>query len=564
MKIKELYSKDEKITFESYANKFGIIDIEEYKNPSGKYIDNYILYDDIIYAINELKYYYELSKKENVSIYMVQDGDCDGICSTVILYQYLVNLSSNWNLRILIHTSKQRGLDDENIMNEIRKNQPDLVIVTDAGTNNVLQSEELCELGIGLIVIDHHDYQTPIQKGVLINNQNPLYNVQRNGSGALVVHKFLNGLDNEFNKDWSNCFIDMVALSLISDSMNMSEMENRTYYHYGLETMDCINNKFLCAMFDRFIGDKPYTQKDISFNIIPKINSICRCQDQELKQRLLLGFLGMDDINEVLDICEKAHKNQTNKVNEIIKNNKEKIEKIANNDSLVVFVSKDIPRSYSGLVAGKIMNLCGGKPTIAGFAKDNYFIGSLRSPIPLRSELSSNNLVDFCSGHEESAGIGIKQSNIEELVDYYNNLNLSYEPCMEVLKSYTTKSINKSLWKVFEPYKVLWGKGIENPTVHIKFIYEPSKVNFLDRYGVFLNYFDNGINIKWDYIDKQKKVDMKLGYIDNSIGRDKFIRKDDKKRYTMNVIGTIEDNYTIKADKWWLESYEPKSLKDIF
>ena len=56
-------------------------------------------------------------------------------------------------------------------------------------------------------------------------------------------------MDIEFNLNWSSFCIDLVALSLISDSMNMNNMENRTYYHYGLETIECVQNEFLNGSF---------------------------------------------------------------------------------------------------------------------------------------------------------------------------------------------------------------------------------------------------------------------------------------------------------------------------
>ena len=345
MNIKELYDKNEQINIETYLSKCGVKDIEEYLNPSGKYLDDCMLYNNIRDGVQEIKYH---CLTENNKIFIIQDGDCDGVCCTVMLYQYLRALKEDLDISILIHTSKQRGLDDEDIMNRIREEKPNLVIIPDAGTNNKIQAKELCDLGIGLLVIDHHDIATPIEHGTLINNQDPKSNVSKNGSGALVTHKFLQALDKEFNLEWSSWFIDLVALSLISDSMDMSEMENREYYHYGLETIECVNNEFLKHLIDSFIGNE-YTQKDLSFKVIPKINSICRHKNIEYKQRLIMAFIGQDNLDEVLDIVSQAHKDQIDTVNNIIELNVDKIEEIKDNN-LIVFASDDIPRSYSGLV----------------------------------------------------------------------------------------------------------------------------------------------------------------------------------------------------------------------
>lgn len=562
MQLNELYS-NEPITIESYLEKCGVEDTKEYLNPTGKYIDEWWKYEDIPYACQEIEYWSKLDS----TVFIVQDGDVDGICSTVILYQYLMKLSDKWIIKILIHSGKQRGLDDEDIMDRIREERPDLVIVPDAGTNNCKQADELCGLGIGLIILDHHDMVTPIDKGHLINNQDPRYNVSRNGSGALVTHKFLQGLDNQLDLDWSGYFIDLVALSLVSDSMIMSEMENREYYHFGLETRDCVNNEFLGAMIDRFIGSDTYTQRDLGFKIIPKMNSVCRCSDIELKQQLILAFIGQCDINETLDMVEQAHQNQIKIIDDVIQNNMDTILSCGQNN-LIVFASDDVPRSYSGLLAGKIKTLCGNKPTIVGSIKGDTMIGSLRSPIPLREELDNNELVDWASGHEDSCGVQIQVYNIQALIDYYNTIELSYTTHIDVLKSYSIKSIPTRLFGLFEPYSALWGHGISKPKFHIKnIIFTPSDWSIMGKNKRTLKLHKEGIDIMIFNCLKKDKEDLQLGYYDNDI----FVNEPSNDKLQMDCVGELSINewngqkkLQIVVDNFSVKCYNKKSKEGIF
>ena len=562
MKVNELYG-NEPITVESYLEKCGVEDTKEYLNPTGKYIDEWWKYKDISYACQEIEYWSKLDS----TVFIIQDGDGDGIFSTVILYQYLMKLSDNWTIKILIHSGKQRGLDDEDIMDRIRQEKPDLVIIPDAGTNNYEQANELCELGIGLIVLDHHDIVTPIDKGYLVNNQDPRYNVSRNGSGALVTHKFLQGLDNQFSLDWSGYFIDLVALSLVSDSMIMSEMENREYYHFGLETRDCVNNEFLGAMIDRFIGSDTYTQRDLGFKIIPKLNSVCRCNDIELKQQLILAFIGQCDINETLDMVEQAHQNQIKIVDDVIQNNMDTILSCGQNN-LIVFASDDVPRSYSGLLAGKIKTLCDNKPTIVGSIKDDIMIGSLRSPIPLREELDNNELVDWASGHEESCGVQIQVDNIQALVDYYNTIELSYTPHIDVLKSYSIKSIPTRLFGLFEPYNALWGCGVNKPKFYIKNItFTPSDWSIMGKNKRTLKLHKEGIDIMIFNCLKKDKEDLQLGHYENDI----FVSDPSNNKLQMDCVGELSINewngqkkWQIVVDKMEIKCYNKPCKDDLF
>lgn len=571
MKVNNIYKENETVTLENYLTKCGVKDIKEFINPTGKYIETTDKYsnDDMDSAIQIL------TENKDISIIIVQDGDTDGICSAVILYQYLALISNKYDIQILIHTSKQRGLDDENIMNEIRKQKPNVVIVPDAGTNNKEQAEELDKLGIKLIVIDHHDYKEPIEKGILINNQNPNYTCQRNGSGALVTHKFLQRFDTYIGENWSSYLIDLVALSLVSDSMNMSEMENREYYHYGLEQYENITNTFLKACIAKFIGEnKEYTQRDLSFKVIPKFNSICRCQDQELKEKLILAFIGLGDIKEMLELCKQAHENQQNKVAEIIENNKDKIEELSNNN-IVIFASDEIPRSYSGLVCGKVMNLSGNKPSLVGSIKNGTFLGSLRSPIPLRSQLDNSNLVDWANGHEDSCGIQIQADNIQKLIDYYNGQKLDYSPHIDVLNTYSIKSIPRNLYGLFEPYMAFFGKGIEQPKFYIKdIVITPNNISILGTNKRTLKIHTEYADLMIFNCTKQDKVDLGLGYYNE---KDEFVenRKDITfdmtcvgslclNRYTSKKNGKTYINNQIVIDKYELKKHKILRKEDLF
>ena len=104
------------------------------------------------------------------------------------------------------------------------KNKETIVILDFYSQFNQLIARRVRECNVYSEVLP---YDTPIEKGILINNQNPNYKVQRDGSGTLVTHKFLQAMDIEFNLNWSSFCIDLVALSLISDSMNMNNMEKK-------------------------------------------------------------------------------------------------------------------------------------------------------------------------------------------------------------------------------------------------------------------------------------------------------------------------------------------------
>lgn len=561
MNIKELYNKSEIINIESYLNKHGIKDTNEYFNPTNKYLEYPMKYKNMLEAVQLFKYHY----LQNSIVYILSDsGDCDGITSTVIMYQYMKLLNPNWEVRILLHEGKQRGVQDDILYEKILNEIPNLLIIPDAGSNDKDRISNIHDNKTDVLILDHHPINTAIEKGVLISNQYD-DDCDKCGSGCLITHIFLKALDNEFNLKYSNNFIDMTALSIISDSMNVCSMQNRFYLEYGIMNRKYIQNEFLNMLFDRFIGDKDYTQKDISFKIVPKINSICRSQGHELKKHLILAFLNQDNLEEVADLCEQAHKNQIDTVNNIIDNNIDTIDK---SNEIILFADNCIPRSYSGLIAGKIKGLCDNKPTIVGSIKDDYMIGSLRSPIPLKDILNECEYVDFAQGHDDSCGIGIYENNIESLIQYLNALKLDYEPHTEVLKSYSIKSIPNYLFGLFEPYTKLFGHGLSTPKFHINSIIINSEdILVIGANKRTIKWKSQGIDFLIFNCTKKDKENLGLGYYEN----DKFIEDNKKIKLDIEVICMLQLNrwksYVTNQciiEKMEIKEYKKKGLEEIW
>ena len=565
MKIIELYNDNEVIDLNSYLTKCGVKDVEEFINPTGKYLDNYYDYYNMLDAVEMFV------RHIGDDTYILCDNDADGITSTVILARYMKKMKPDWNIRVLVHEGKERGLQDEEIFNGI-KNSKDLynydakfLIIPDGGTND---KEQASLLDMDILILDHHTIVTPIVNGIVVSNQDERNrNVSINGSGCLVAHKFLQALDNKFEVNYSAEYIDLVALSLVSDVMDMSDEQNRTYYHYGIETIDCINNNFLKQLFLKFIGDTTYSQRDIAFKIVPKLNAVCRAKDKELKYIVLNAFFGKD-IDKALEICATAHKEQIDIVNKIIDDNIDEINKLSNNN-LVLFSCDDMPKSYSGLIAGKIMTISGGKPTIVGKIADHELLGSLRSLIPLQTELDNSELVEWARGHEQSCGVLIKEDNLQKLVDYYNSLNISYEPIISVLKSYSIQDIPYDLFNKFEPFTdVLWGHNVTKPIFEIHDIkYYPADIQILGSNNRTLKFKINDISFLFFNVTNQTKIDLGLGYIKDG----KFELDQDENPRKLSVVGSPSINVfrgyinnQIIVDNFKVSKYIPKTKENVF
>lgn len=571
MKINEIFP-NKNFTVDDYLKYCGINNSYEYIHPKWE-IDDFNNYYNINNAIEMFDRHFNLLNP----VYIICDADLDGITSMSILYSYMIDLAmesqKDWDVQILIHEGKERGLQDDEIFTHIENNPRPFIIIPDAGTNDRKQVKYLKEqFNIDVLVLDHHDIETPIEDGILINNQNKMnINISPNGSGCLVTYMFLKALDWYYNRNDADLYIDLVALSLISDSMDMSDQQNRVFYHYGLESIDKIKNIFLYKTFEKFIGNDFYTQRDISFKIVPKFNSVVRSTNNELKEKIIECFIGCEnDIDDILSRCAESHKSQIKRVDDIIKHHTDDINKASKNN-IVLLSCEDMPRSYSGLVAGKVMNICN-KPTIIGKIKDNMLIGSLRSPIPFRNELNENDLVEWAIGHENSCGVSIAKDNLDKLIEYYNAIEISYEPHIDILRSYSIESIPDNVFDLFgAEFDVLWGHGIPKPLFEIHDItYYPSDIQILGANKRTIKIINNGISFLIFNVTKKQKADLGLGVIIDGEFYEKTNSINNVK-YCLSAIGTLSVNRyksyvnnQMIIDSFNVSEYKPKTAQSVF
>ena len=524
MKIKAMFD-DVNFTIDDYLNAHGISDTKEYLNPTGKYIESPLLYVNMKEGVQAFKYHY--LQKDKVYI-LCDSGDSDGILSTTIIYRYMKLMNPKWNIKILIHDGKQRGLDDDKLFKKCVNEPRPLLIIPDSGSNDLEQVKALTELGTTCLVLDHHNLTTPIEQGILINCQ--MGNVDKHGSGAMVTHHFCRALDIEFGTKYAKRFVDLASLSIMSDGCDTKSMQNRTYMYYGIMGgLNRINNKFLKLMLTELLKED-YLQKDINFTLVPKINSVCRGDNQPLKQDMICSFCGIYDNDEekLLDTLSEmrtAHTNQQNAVKKFIKENFEEIDK---SNDIIIHISDQVPRTFSGLVAGRIKDMCDNKPTIISYdyKSSDISIGSLRSDIPLQSILNDCEYVDWCKGHDCQAGIQFKKSNIDGIIQYMNSLGIDYEGFKRVITSLAVKSIPNHLFGLLEPYKRLFDSNNLTNQYHI----QPFTI-----YNTDIQTLGKGNTIKFT----KNNLDFISFFTSNEMKERLYMNVDEKVKLSVEVIGEI-------------------------
>lgn len=245
----------------------------------------------------------------NEDICIVVDCDCDGYTSSAILINYLYDCNADFtkeHVHWFLHDGKQHGLADA--MNWIQDIYPDLVIVPDAGSNDIEDINTLHNMDIKVIILDHHELEVePSPYCYLINSQSKEY-PNKELSGAGVVYQFCRYLDKIWNNIYADQYRDLAALGLIGDMMSLRSFETRYIISQGL-IPENIHNPFIFEMWQKNmfkLTDMP-TAWGFTFYIVPFVNAINRSGTENEKQLIFSSMLKFKAFEQILS-NKRGHK----------------------------------------------------------------------------------------------------------------------------------------------------------------------------------------------------------------------------------------------------------------
>lgn len=243
MEIKsKLQRVDSKSFIHDYLLSCGIENPTAYINAGAMDLESPSRYVNIDVAAERL----HLAIENRERILVLVDEDCDGVCSSVIIYNFIK--SQGLKSKPLFHyMAKAHGMatdKTENLIPEIEKLKPTLLIIPDASADEPT-CKQLKSMGCDVIILDHHTYDF---------NSNPYTIVvnclqqdgNHNASGTLVTQKFVDRYC-ELYKLPPVDNADLVAASVVSDVMSMTGgIENRAYCNMAmLDYEHFVNNQNL-------------------------------------------------------------------------------------------------------------------------------------------------------------------------------------------------------------------------------------------------------------------------------------------------------------------------------
>lgn len=425
------------------------------------------------------------SINNNEKILIVGDYDVDGVISTYILYRAISKCGGNVSFHIPDRIKEGYGIN-ESIIRKASEDKVNIIITCDNGIAAIEQVKLAKELGIKVIITDHHDvpfieenkerkYVVPDADFVINPKQENCNYKFDKICGAGVAYKFIEWLYKEFNIDKEELYdlLQYVAIATVCDVVDLIS-ENRIIVKEGLKRINNTSNIGLRALFkETGLEDKEITVYSLGFVIGPSINASGRLEQAEWALKMLLS----DNEIEAKELAEKL--NDLNKERqELTKEGlEEAIEIIEKNnmakDKVLVVYLEDVHESIAGIIAGRVRekyNL----PTIILTKAHDGAKGSGRSIEEynmFEELLKCKDLLGKFGGHPMAAGMSIPNENIDEFRNRLNNVTTLTDediiPKVSIDMGLSLSQINYELIdqiSLLEPY----GKANPKPTFGMK------------------------------------------------------------------------------------------------
>ena len=470
LKIKPLLNKVNKNKFiQEYLKALGVEDINLYLNPDSSCLDDVKSYPNMEKAANLLFN----ATTDKYKIGLLVDVDCDGMCSATIIRTFL-NTYYDIDPVIYIRQGKAHGLRasaSEDVVEQIKADGIQLMIIPDAGTNDAPECHDLKAHGCDTLILDHHKVEINNPDAVIVNHHlgNGL-NVALSGTG--VTAKFIQYYCEYYHVD-APYMDDLVAMSIFSDSCSLIPLENRCYADIGMNRVENDMIKAMLPLANRY-GVNP---TGYSWAMIPLINAICRQEKIDDKRRLFDAMSGHGDIDEAIKMCKSAHRLQADEVKQIM----EEVEPTLDlNHKVVIGYAKPQDANLIGLVANKFMSKYHKPIILLRPMNTTTWSGSFRSPVPL-NEIINNSGYGRALGHDFAAGVYVKKADLPKLIDYLDTIDFPDEPEINVTACLDASDVNVKMCQMCEDNKELYGTGVPEPTFFFQGIIYPENVQMFKK-----------------------------------------------------------------------------------
>ena len=459
-----------------------------------------------------------IEQDEKIVIY--GDYDADGITSTALLMKTLQRLGANCHYYIPHRLNEGYGLNDNAIKN-IYDNGTQLIITVDNGISSVKEAKLIKQLGMDLIITDHHAVPEQLPESVAIIH--PHFSSENNFkylAGVGVAFQLATQLLGEMPLD----LLDLVAIGTVADLVPLRE-DNRVLVYYGLKQLNKTEHVGLKLLMEKCNIDGMITEEQIGFVIAPRLNSVGRLTNASLAVELLLTDHS-ERASEIVDEMNRLNRERQTIAQQIYLEAEQKLhhETI---DGVIMLYERNWHEGVLGIVASKLVQKFSRPVFIFNYNETlNELKGSARS-------IPAFNLFENCysiiklftkfGGHSQAAGMTFPFENFMDIKEQLNKLlweQLTEDDLRQELNIHSTVSIEEMTESLVNDINKLapFGMGNEKP----KFLFEekPSQIQQIGKEKTHLKFIFqkdnkrvNGIGFQKGYLYDMLSPTSKLSIV---------------------------------------------------
>lgn len=366
--------------------------------------------------------------RENEHIVIYTDYDCDGIPGGVLLHDFFTAIGyTNFENYIPHRHDEGYGFNADSIP-KFKERDAKLIITVDCGITDHDAVERANELGIDVIVTDHHEPSEtlPPAYAVLNPKRDDAYPF-KGICGTAVAYKLVQAilergkesgqvtLKDGMEKWW----LDLVGLATIADMVPLLD-ENRVFARYGLSVLRKSQRPGLQQLLRKAGGSQRYlTEDDIGFTIAPRINAASRMDDPEDAFHML-RTKDEGEAGAHVQHLEKLNNERKGVVASMVKEAKHRMHELTELPDVIVMGNPEWRPSLVGLVANSLAEEFQKPAFLWGRDGKGIIKGSCRSgggvSIVRLMEGARDAFLTF-GGHHASGGFSVSHENIHTLPD---------------------------------------------------------------------------------------------------------------------------------------------------
>ena len=351
----------------------------------------------------------ERARREGERALVYGDYDADGVSAAAILYRALRKFGVE-ALTVVPERENGYGLNLGLVEAIAEETAIDLVITVDCGISNREEISELMDLGMDVIVTDHHEIPPALPECVCINPHLPGQDYPFDSlCGAGVAFKLACALLGEE----AYSYLDFAAVATVADSMPLVG-ENRDIVFEGLKMLGGKRVRPAMKYLLSSNKDREVNAQTLAYVLAPRINAAGRMGDANAALSLFLS----EDENEIADLAARLsayNLERQAECDKLYQAAKAQLEKKGAYGNIIMLYDETWATGFVGIVAARLAEEYA-RPVIMFAGQDGRLKGSARSVdgINIFEVISSQKaLLREFGGHAQAAGVSVERENFE-------------------------------------------------------------------------------------------------------------------------------------------------------